>query len=351
MNQYLLIGLGLWLTACGSKNNQEGEIVKQPKHHPDTLSIAYTQAPEDTEKIPEAMEIKTLQPGKVVLPSPFVDDSALRLFFPGKYTAVEPIGMGADGLINVVWWKCAACKTEPYYYKYFTEPEEQGTFPAGFNTSVSLGNEPFDLDGQSWLLYCFYHTDEMYPDFTGRFMGAPTGAALFRKKGKNWVMENFQALLGCFGTFRGPFFPQIIRAGRNNILLDFTYANGGPGAEYTSVKEIFMPAKGSFKSVLLERFLYCSNTDLGDWSSTMVPADSMQTNGWSDLVITTTGFVNAELVSEEDNFHYFDSAPVELRKKVKAAIGKKEKVSFSVVRTFRYNGRAYACVESKTDFS
>lgn len=347
MKSTLVLVLATILVSC---SEQKTDTPVTPGQTNDSLTTQATTndtsiTPDD---YPTAIEIgrKKLHPGRIELNAPFVGDSALKVIFPGKYTETE----GNDEIYHVVWWKCDACERIPLHYNYFIEPESLGNFPdSGFNTSLVLGQQKLVLNNEDYELLFFFHTENFAPEFNGRFMGAPTGAALFKKKNNRYIMENFSAVLGCYGSFSTPILPDVFRVNQNMVLIDFTYSNGGAGSEYTAVKEIFLPENGGFKKVFFDRFLYCSNTCMGEWSSEMEATDSLTTNGLSDLVIKTEGYADGGCM-EDYQLHYFDTSTDELKAKVKLAMEKKEKFNFIVTRTFHYNGKEYVRTDSKTDF-
>lgn len=346
MKKTFLLFLPLLLLSCGGEKAgaQSGTETKDTAQK---TTVDTAQAEEAYEQ-PIAVEIgrKKLHPGVLRLPAPFVEDSALHKIFPGKYTKVTD---DMDDEHQVVWWKCTGCKSEPLYYNYFLEPELESYFPdSSFNTSLSLGHDEIELDGKKALLFYFYHTNGYYPDFTGRFTGCPTGMALFMKEGSEYVLRDFNAALGTYGSFRTPIRPKIITTANGKLLIDLTYGNGGAGAEYTSIKEIFVAENGTFRKVFSDRFLDCFNTCMGEWSHVVEPLEKSTANGPVDLQIVTAGTVDGSCV-DDDNIHYFEVAPKELMEKVASIKGKKEKIEFRVERVFRYTGNEYKCVESKTE--
>lgn len=350
MKYLVLPALTLALFSCG--NNTTPEQTHPAAQATDTIPVNNDDSDTDEEvpEMPVATEIGSIQPGELVLDGQLVTDSVIHKCFPGTYAEVP-----ADyGTYHGSWWLCSNCKRQELFYNYFIEPDPQGWFPDS-TLNITLGMDPdsVELPGKTLRLINFFHINEAEMDFTGRFAGVPTGAALFRQEGKRFVLESFAPVLGTFGSFHTPVSPIIHIAGKRHILLEYTYTNGGAGSEFTAITELFMPAGKKINKVLSDRFIFCTNTQMGEWSSVIHPADSLAEGNPADLVIVTTGWVDGKFIDEsddEDDLHYFDTASAELKNRAAQAKNTKEKFNFRLTRIFAYNGTRYTIKESKTEF-
>jgi hypothetical protein len=296
---------------------------------------------------------KRLHPGKVKVPQPFDAYTALLHLFPG--TACTDTNYFGSDTFQLVWWICEECEQISYQYAYWADDleDEKSTFPdTSWNTTVVLGEETILIDSTEYIAMIFYHTTMTVPEFSGRFSGAPTGIALFRKRETDYVLENFTAVAGEYGNYSQPDYPNFMIAGKNNLLVDFTVENGGAGSDYVSVKELFVPYNGTFKKVLREEFLSCGNTHRGEWESELRVLDSNSSVGHSDLRIVTSGEFNGSgfEVGSDDYTWVFDKAPKEFLKVANAAIRDQSAFSFVLTRTYVFEDGRYRLNEVDMKF-
>lgn len=301
---------------------------------------------------PHAFELnrKTLHPGKIKIKSPFVPDSALHTLFPGNYQ-LEPNYFG-DDTFKIIWWLCQDCERIQYDYAYWNDPdpEYRSTFPdSSWNTTLLLGHENFNFGSTEYTVLLFFHTTMITPEFCGRFSGAPIGIALFKRNSDHYLLENFIAVAGEYGTYSRPDYPEILVAGNKKLLFDFSMRNGGAGSDYTGIKELFIPYKNTFKKVLREDFLECDNTARGTWSTTMRVLDSTQTT-YSNLEMITTGiFHGAEFSIDGDYSYIYEDAPEVFLKRAKSAIQDSSSFCFSLRRVYAFKHDEYRLIRSRLD--
>ncbi len=335
--------IGLFVS-CSSTNADQAE--KLPDHNElDVVkeSDLVILAREGLAPAVKDLHREKLHPGIVIVPEPFDAFYALHQLFPGN--ASTESSFSGDDTFQVVWWICEECETISYQYAFWTEydEEERSVFPdSSWNTTVLLGEEHFLLDGTEYVALLFYHMTMIVPEFSGRFSGGPTGMALFKNGGKDYVLENFIALAGEYGTYSFPVYPEFLVAGKRNILLDFTFANGGAGSDYVSVKELFAPSGETFTRVLREEFLSCSNTHRGEWDSELSILDSNSATGYSDVRIVTSGeFDGTGFEVDSDDYRWvFETAPIEFLEVANLAIRDQSAFSFVLTRTYIFeNGR------------
>lgn len=346
MKKLLIPVLAIIFFSCANHDTGKKNHTTNSQEDPDGDDDA---SAEELEGSPVAPEIgrNTLHPGKLVVNGTFEADSVLKQIFPGIYNDTE----GPNG----IWWTCAQCPRTEIVYHYFTEPEKMGWFPdSNFNTTATWADDTLYLGEKTYRLLTFFHTNQPEIEFVSRFEGAPTGVALFKQEGNKYILENFDPMLGSYGSFKTPVAPGYHRVGKNIFLLNFNYGNGGPGARYTDVAELFLPLKGGFKKVLFERYLSCSNTDMGEWETKITAADTLNESGPCDLIFTTTGWANGASMDQEegdDDMYYFRNLSPEIELKAIQAKNSKAKFYFRLVRTYHYNGKEYTCMDKKTLFS
>ncbi|MBI3136371.1 MAG: hypothetical protein HYZ14_16975 [Bacteroidetes bacterium] len=290
----------------------------------------------------------SLHPGELVVRDTFNASTVLLQLFPGNFSR-QPDAYEKDSL-NLIWWTCKDCDTITYEYAWWASSEFSETYPfpdSSWNTTQLLGEVAFKLGKKDYRGLVFFHSNQTIPEFCGRFLGAPTGIALFRKCGPDYVLENFSPLLGSYGSFSQPIYPEFSIAGSERLLIDFTTYNGGPGSEYTEVKELFIPYKNGFKKVLREEFLSCVNTPRGNWRTTLHVVDSTDTLGYSDLVLETSGdFHGRYFYGDNDYGWLFDGAPGVFANKARKAIADSTSFSFTLKRHYAFISNSYKLTQS-----
>lgn len=355
--KFLSLTFCLLVLACeiNTSVNQQAEYVFKPaRRFICSLTTPIMEVVDEVYIEPEAFELnrKTLHPGKIKIKSPFIPDSALHALFPGNYR-LEPNEYGED-TFKVIWWLCKDCERIQYDYAFWNnpDPEYRSTFPdSSWNTTLLLGYENFIFGSTEYNVLLFFHTTLIAPEFCGRFSGAPIGIGLFRRISDDYLLENFIAIAGEYGTYSRPDYPDVLVAGNKKLLFDFSMRNGGAGSDYTGVKELFIPYKNSFKKVLREDFLECDNTARGTWSTCMRVLDSTQTN-YSNLEMITTGvFHGAEFSIDGDYDWIYEDAPEVFLRRAKRAIQDSISFSFYLSRIYAFKDNAYRLIQSHLEDS
>jgi hypothetical protein len=305
--------------------NRKGKTIQEP-----LPAAEKSIEPEEPEIfiIPE-LNKKNLHPGKPIVEAPFNPDTAIAKLFPGHFD----ISTEYSDTFHVVRWMCVECPREEIKELFLDDMTY--TFPYETNTTVVAEVKDIEWDKTNYKLLLFYHTESYHPEFSGRYTGAITGAALFIETKKGYELKYFDEVIGMYGAFSHYSSPEIYEA--PIPVIDFTFSNGGPGDLYTGIKQLLIPHSGKFKVILTEHFISAGNNPGVEWDTEM-KIENIITAGDDQFLILliTKGYFEHEF-SESDHYEWIlENAPVVLAKKMKQSVKEKKSFNFILTRKYRF---------------
>jgi hypothetical protein len=323
--KYLAFIIFLFFCSC---NEKKAQSEMQTIAREITPGIDEIPEPGVVHIIPE-LNKKDLHPGKLILEAPFNADTAIVKLFPGHFE----VSGDSDDTFRLVRWKCADCPREEVKELYLGDMTH--IFPFESNATVIAEVRDIKWRSINYKLLLFYHSEFYIPEFMGRFIGAITGAAMFRETKAGYELKYFDEVLGMYGTYSQYNSPEIYEA--PVPVIDFTYANGGAGDLYTGVKQLWIPHNGKFKTILTDRFISAGNSVV-EWE-TEVKIENVISTGQNQFIIKliTSGYYEHDF-SENHNYEWMlETAPPVFVKRMKKSTEEKKSFTFTLTRKYRFD--------------
>lgn len=297
---------------------------------------------EDTVMEMKATSVDIFAPKQLEWKGSFNIDMAMKGLYPGNYYKV----FGDLGEVRVSLWKSTSHKTVPLFY-YWDMPDSNGTpFP---DTSKGIGVDTRLLDtamfkssdGKMHVLLSTSSTQAEIFDMilTGRFAGGVLGLAMFDQTEDGWKLRCFDPAVGIYGSFSACPPPQKLMLGKDNFGCIVNNSNGGAGGPYTNEMTVVAIVEGKFKKVFSSDFNFLFNVSGGGWGTKIFSGDPAPKEGFSDILLVTTGEFSLEGYTDDDfGWKYTtENAPPILKK----AMDKGEAFGFTLTRRYSFDGSKY----------